>query len=94
MADARPAPLATPRRIDDEEAAERLTRHAGLAARGYALGEGTLNDLLLARRAANEARLAAVGAQAKAREVYFRLVLDAYRLWPLDGEEDGGTRGR
>lgn len=77
-----------------EEAAERLNRHAELAARGYALGEGTLNDVLLARRAANEARLAAVAAQAKAREAYYRLVLDAHRLWPLEETEIDAVRTR
>ena len=70
-----------------DEAAQRLARHAELAARGYALGEGTLNDVLLARRAANEARLSAVGAQAQAQEARYRLSLDAHRLWPLDDEE-------
>lgn len=77
-----------------EEAAERLTRHAELAARGYTLGEGTLNDVLLARRAANDARLAAVATQAKAREAYCRLALDAYRLWPLEDAEIDAVRKR
>lgn len=65
-------------------AAERLVEHAALAGRAYALGEGTLNDVLLARRMANEARLAESSAQADAQEARYRLLLDAHRLWPLD----------
>ena len=40
-------------------AAERQTRSADMLARAYQLGEGSLNDLLAARRLANEAQLAA-----------------------------------
>ena len=40
-------------------AAERLQRAADMTARAYQLGEGSLNDLLTARRLANEAQLAA-----------------------------------
>ena len=79
-------------RVRAEEAAERSTRHAELAARACVLGEGPLNDVLRARRAANETRLAAVGAQARAREAYLRLALDAHLLWPLDDEDRGGIR--
>jgi hypothetical protein len=68
-------------------AARRTAQHAELAARAYALGEGALGDVLLARRAANESRLAALGAQAESQEARYRLVLDAHRLWPFDDED-------
>jgi outer membrane protein TolC len=65
-------------------AAERLTRAAEMTARAYQLGEGNLNDLLTARRLANEAQLAARLAQLEALELRYRLLLDAHRLWDLD----------
>lgn len=57
---------------------------ADMTARAYALGEGSLNELLLARRLANEARLAARQTQLDALEARYRLLLDAHRLWDLD----------
>lgn len=66
------------------DAAERLERSADLTARAYQLGEGSLNDLLTARRLANEARLAARTSQLDALELRYRLLLDAHRLWDLD----------
>ena len=65
-------------------AAERLQRAAEMTARAYQLGEGSLNDLLLARRQANEAQLAAQLAQLDALESRYRLMLDAHRLWDID----------
>ena len=65
-------------------AAERLTRAADMTARAYKLGEGNLNDLLTARRLANEAQLAARLAQLEALELRYRLLLDAHQLWDLD----------
>ena len=65
-------------------AAERLTRAAEMTARAYQLGEGSLNDLLAARRLANEAQLAAQLAQLDALESRYRLLLDAHQLWDLD----------
>lgn len=67
-----------------DQAAERLGRAADMAARAYQLGEGTLNDLLFARRQANEARLAARQLQLDAQESRYRLLLDTHRLWDLD----------
>ena len=65
-------------------AAERLQRAAEMTARAYQLGEGSLNDLLLARRQANEAQLAAQLAQLDALETRYRLLLDTHQLWDLD----------
>lgn len=67
-----------------QSAAERLTRAADMTARAYQLGEGSLNDLLLSRRMANEARLAAGLMQLDALELRYRLMLDSHRLWDLD----------
>ena len=41
-------------------------------------GEGSLNDLLTARRLANEAQLAARLSQLDALELRYRLLLDAF----------------
>ena len=66
------------------DAAERLQRAANMMARAYQLGEGTLNDLLAARRLANEAQLAARLSRLDALELRYRLLLDAHRIWDLD----------
>ena len=65
-------------------AADRLTRAADMTARAYQLGEGNLNDLLTARRLANEAQLAARLSQLDALELHYRLRLDAHQLWDFD----------
>lgn len=65
-------------------AAERLTRAADMTARAYQLGEGSLNDLLSARRLANEAQLSQRLMQLEALELRNRLLLDAHRLWDMD----------
>ncbi|PKO89067.1 MAG: transporter [Betaproteobacteria bacterium HGW-Betaproteobacteria-10] len=65
-------------------AAERLNRAADMTERAYLLGEGSLNDLLLARRQANEAQLTAQLLQLEALELGYRLRLDAHQLWDLD----------
>jgi outer membrane protein TolC len=66
------------------DAAERLNRAADMTARAYQLGEGNLNELLAARRLANEAQLAAALARLEAMEMRYRLMLDAHRLWVFD----------
>jgi outer membrane protein, heavy metal efflux system len=66
------------------QAAEHLNRVAEMTARAYQLGEGTLNDLLIARRQANEAQLASRLLQLEALESRYRLLLDTHRLWDLD----------
>jgi len=68
-------------------AAGRLVQAADMTARAYQLGEGSLNDLLAARRQANEAQLAAHLAQLDALELRYRLLLDAHRLWVVDEEK-------
>ncbi|MGE5471013.1 MAG: TolC family protein [Bacteroidota bacterium] len=68
-------------------AAERQVEAADLTARAYQLGEGNLNDLLAARRLANEAQLAARLLQLEALESRYRLLLDAHQLWALDDDE-------
>lgn len=70
------------------EAAAQLRQAADMTARAYQLGEGSLTDLLAARRLANEAALAARLAQLEALETRYRLYLDAHRLWPLDDHDD------
>ena len=67
-----------------DDAARRLEQGASLIARAQALGEGSLNEVLNARRLANEARLAAVVARLDALELGARLRLDAHRLWDFD----------
>ena len=69
------------------EAAQRLGEAADLTARAYQLGEGSLNDLLAARRLANEAQLAARLMQLDALESRYRLLLDAHQLWAFDADE-------
>lgn len=67
-----------------QHAAGRLDRSAEMTRRAYQLGEGSLSELLAARRLANEARLAATLAQLEALELRYRLLLDAHRLWDID----------
>ena len=71
-------------------AAERLNKAADMTARAYQLGEGSLNDLLAARRLANEAQLAGRLMQLEALELRYRLLLDAHRLWVFDEEKHTG----
>ncbi|GAB6050544.1 hypothetical protein JCM16106_13920 [Hydrogenophilus islandicus] len=67
-----------------QSAADQLRTAADMAARAYELGEGSLNDLLTARRQANEAALAARLSKLDALEAYYRLLLDTNRLWNFD----------
>ena len=68
-------------------AADGMQRNAELMTRAYSLGEMGLSEVLLARRQALEAGLAAALAQLNARESRYRLLLDAHQLWPLDKDE-------
>ncbi len=72
-------------------AAERVEASAELVARGYALGEGGLSEVLIARRLAIESRLAATAAQLEAGEAHYRLLLDSHRLWPMLQTADDGA---
>lgn len=67
-------------------AADALARSADLTERAWQLGEGRLAETLAARRLAHEAQLAAQMARLEARERYWRLMLDAHRLWDLEDE--------
>ncbi len=64
-----------------QTAADRLVSAAGMTARAYELGEGSLAEVLAARRLANEAELAAILARLDAFELRYRMMLDAHRLW-------------
>ena len=66
------------------QAAGGMRRHADLSALGFELGEGSLSEVLLARRLALEAELAAVMARLEASELCYRLRLDAHQLWDFD----------
>lgn len=68
-----------------QRAAERQQQAATMSERAWQLGEGSLGELLHARRLANEAALAARLAQLDALEKHARVLLDAHRLW--DDEE-------
>jgi outer membrane protein TolC len=68
-----------------DEAARRLELSAQGLARGYELGEGSLADVLSARRLANEQRLAAALAAVDAWATAWRVELEAGRLWQPDG---------
>lgn len=70
------------------EAARAMDQHARLAGRAHELGELGLSEALLARRNAQETRLAAEQARLVANEAVARLLLDAHRLWPLGGSEE------
>lgn len=63
-----------------------MERNAEMMTRAYTLGEMGLNEVLLARRQAMEARLTATVARLDAAENRYRLLLDTHQLWPL-GEE-------
>lgn len=63
-----------------------MEKNAELIARAYSLGEADLSNLLIARRQAAEARLAASLAQLDANEARYRLLVDAHELWPLEGD--------
>ncbi|NJD24276.1 MAG: TolC family protein [Betaproteobacteria bacterium] len=67
-----------------QKAADRLVSAADMLARAYQLGEGSLNDLLAARRLANDAQLSARMAQLDALELRYRLMLDAHQIWEFD----------
>ncbi|MEQ1593394.1 MAG: TolC family protein [Thiobacillaceae bacterium] len=74
-------------------AEDNLIRSAELIARAYQLGEGSLSEVLAARRLAQEARLAARQAQADAQETHYRLLLDSHQLWPLEAGHAAGEAG-
>lgn len=66
------------------ETARLAGENARLAQRAYALGEGDLQSLLLARRQAGASSLAALEAQAEALRWAARLLIDAHQVWDLE----------
>jgi hypothetical protein len=73
-----------------DAAAAGLASAADMASRAYRLGEGSLDNLLTARRLANEARLTARLTALEALEQHYRLLLDAHRLWNSDDDPSAG----
>lgn len=63
------------------EAADRLAQAADSLFKGYKLGEGSLGDVLTARRLAHEQHLAAVLSQVHAWVLRSRLDLESDQLW-------------
>ncbi|QID19354.1 TolC family protein [Nitrogeniibacter mangrovi] len=74
--------------LASRQASEQLGQAAELTARAYRLGEGSFDALLLAQRRAREAALATRLLQLDALERHDRVLLDAHRLWALDGADD------
>jgi len=71
-----------------DHAAQTLAEAARLAARAYDLGEGSLDQVLVNRRLAQEGQLMARQAQLAALAAHARLRLDSHQLWPLDVDAD------
>jgi len=75
-----------------QQAATATASSAEKAERGYALGELGLDEMLIARRAAQEAELAASRAEIDAIEAVTRVKVDAHAMWhrhdPGDHDED------
>lgn len=67
-----------------QQAADRLRQSADMLTRAYSLGEGSLSDLLLARRQANEALVSAETLRLDALEARYRVLLDAHLIWDFD----------
>ncbi|MBU6248178.1 MAG: TolC family protein [Xanthomonadaceae bacterium] len=75
-----------------QQAAEATASSADKAERGYALGELGLDEMLIARRAAQESELAASRAEIDAIEAVTRVKVDAHAMWhrhdPGDHDEE------
>ena len=66
------------------EGARAMQENARLVQRAYALGEGDLQSLLLARRQATSAASNALQAQTGALKAYYGLLIDAHLVWNLE----------
>ena len=66
------------------EAAKIQNKAAQAAEKAYSLGEGSMYDLIAARKAANENQLAADLTRLDALEAYYRLRLDLHQIWDFD----------
>lgn len=72
-----------------QEASAATEANAQKTERGHALGEIALDEVLLARRAAQEAAIAAGRAEIDAIEAVTRVKVDAHAMWHRhDGEDD------
>lgn len=71
--------------LRNAEAAQRLSQAAEGLARGYQLGEGSLGEVLMARRQAHEQELAAALGAVEAWLARWRLELEAGELWAEPG---------
>ncbi|MDE2297701.1 MAG: TolC family protein [Burkholderiales bacterium] len=71
--------------LGNADAARRLSEAADSVAKGYRLGEGSLGDVLTARRLANEQQLAASVGAVDAWMTRYRLELETGRLWTPPG---------
>lgn len=69
-----------------EASAARTRDNAALTQRAYALGEGDLQTLLLARRQAVSAADTALSARVTALRAYYTLLVDAHLVWGLEHE--------
>ncbi len=68
------------------EGALAMQENAKLVQRAYALGEGDLQTLLLARRQTTAATNSALLAQVSALKAYYGLLIDAHLIWGLESE--------
>ncbi|MDO9195662.1 TolC family protein [Rhodoferax sp.] len=68
------------------EGALAMQENARLVQRAYALGEGDLQTLLLARRQTTAAANSALLAQVSALKAYYGLLIDAHFIWGLESE--------
>jgi len=66
------------------EGARAMQENAKLVQRAYALGEGDLQSLLLARRQATAAENSALQAQVGALKAFYGLLTDAHFIWDLE----------
>jgi outer membrane protein TolC len=66
------------------ESSKIQNKAAQAAEKAYALGEGSMYDLIAARRAANENQLAADLMRLEALEGYYRMRLDLHQIWDFD----------
>ncbi len=68
------------------EGARSMQENAKLVQRAYALGEGDLQSLLLARRQATASENSALQAQVGAVKAFYGLLTDAHFIWDLEHE--------
>lgn len=66
------------------EAANIQNKAAIAAEKAYVLGEGSISDLIAARKAANENQLAADLMRLDALESFYRVKLDLHQIWDFD----------